>query len=203
MKLHGPHRFLPCLLAAALLATAPSPGTATTLFNEDFGPKPLDSWTPSPLGQESHWSAASGTAAWDGSGHTQLYAGSPQWTDYTVSAQFRLQVEQNYPGGLRGRIDPATGAGYAAWIYPTEGVIKLFRATAWHIDTSGLTLLAQASVGSITASVFHTLALTFDGSQISVALDGTPVIQPPTPPWPPASSRWTSATSSSNSTTSR
>jgi hypothetical protein len=162
----------------ALLAAAPVPGAATTtLFSEDFGPKPLDSWAPSPLGQASHWSAGSGSAAWDGSGHTQLYAGSPQWTDYTVSARLRLQVEQNYPGGLRGRIDPATGAGYAAWIYPTEGVVKLFRATAWHIDTSGLTLLAQASVGSIPANVFHTLALTFDGSQIAVALDGTTVIQ--------------------------
>ena len=45
----------------------------------------------------------------------------------------------DYPGGIRGRIDVNTGAGYAAWLYPTEGVIKLFRTTAWHIDTSGLT----------------------------------------------------------------
>jgi hypothetical protein len=160
-----------------LLATATSPAFATTLFTDDFGPKPLEAWTPSPLGQSSHWDGSAGTAAWDGSAHTQLTAGDPLWDDYTVSARFRLAVEQNYPGGLRGRVDPATGAGYAAWIYPTEGVIKLFRATAWHIDTSGLTLLGQASVGSIPANVFHTLELTFDGSQISVAFNGTPVIQ--------------------------
>ena len=169
-------RFLPCLVAAALLAAA-LPGSAATLFSDDFGPKPLEAWTPSPLGQASHWVGSAGTAAWDGSGHTQLTAGDPQWADYTLSASFRLDVEQNYPGGLRGRIDPATGAGYAAWIYPTEGVIKLFRATAWHIDTSGLTLLDQASVGSIPANVAHTLELTFDGSQISVDFNDTTVIQ--------------------------
>ncbi len=170
------HRFLPCLLAAALLIAATSPGTAITLFSDDFGPKPLESWTPSPLGQSSHWDGSAGTAAWDGSGHTQLVAGDPLWADYTVSASFRLQVEQNHPGGLRGRVDPATGAGYAAWLYPTEGVIKLFRATAWNIDTSGLTLLDQAGVGTIAANVFHTLELTFDGDDISVAFNGTPVI---------------------------
>ena len=170
------HRFLSYLGAAALLAAAALPATATTLFSDDFGPKPLEAWTPSPLGQASHWDGSTGTAAWDGSGHTQLVAGDPLWADYTVSASFRLVVAQNYPGGLRGRIDPETGAGYAAWIYPTEGVIKLFRATAWNIDTSGLTLLDQASVGTIAANVFHTLELEFDGSQISVAFNGTPVI---------------------------
>lgn len=176
MKSRAFHLFLSFVSAVGLLAAA-APLPAATLFSDDFGPKPLEAWALSPLGPSSHWDGSAGTAAWDGSGHTQLVAGDPLWSDYTLSARFRLAVEQNYPGGLRGRIDPATGAGYAAWLYPTEGVVKLFRTTAWHIDTSGLTLLAQASVGSISANVFHTLELTFDGSQISVDLDSTNVIQ--------------------------
>jgi hypothetical protein len=166
---------LGCLLAGVL--ALPAAVAADTLFSDDFGPKPLAAWTPSPLGQAAHWSAASGAAAWDGSGHTQLWAGSAQWTDYTVAATFQLANGSNYPGGLRGRVDPATGAGYAAWLYPGDGVIKLFRATAWHIDTPGLTLLAQASVGNLSASAPHTLALTFSGSQIAVSFDGTTAIQ--------------------------
>ena len=56
-------------------------------------------------------------------------------------------------------------------------MIKLFRVVAWHVDTPGLTLLTQASVGTIAPSVFHNLSLTFQGSAIKVAYDGTDVIQ--------------------------
>jgi hypothetical protein len=163
-----------CLIAGVLIL--PSAAAATTLFSDDFGPKPLASWTPSPLGLAGHWDGSAGTAAYDGGGHTQLWAGSGTWTDYTLEGKFVLANGSNYPGGLRGRVDPATGAGYAAWIYPGDGVIKLFRAVAWNIDTSGLTLLAQASVGTIAPSTVHTLALTFSGDQISVVFNGTPVI---------------------------
>src|SRR5262249_23462238 len=53
---------------------------------------------------------------------------------------------------------------------------KLWRSTAWHIDTEGRTLLAQADVGSISAGAFHTLALRFEGDQISIEFDGQTVI---------------------------
>ena len=163
-----------CLAASVLLL--PSALAASTLFNDDFGAKPLGSWTPSPLGLASHWSGAAGTAAYDGGGHTQLWAGSGSWTDYTLEAKFKLSNGNDFPGGIRGRVNPATGAGYAVWIYPAEGVVKLFRSVAWNIDTAGLTLITQASVGTIAPSVFHTLDLTFSGSQITVALDGTTAI---------------------------
>src|SRR6185312_11921159 len=150
----------------------------SVLLNDDFGPKPLAGWQASPLGLRSNWDASSGAAVYNGGGHTQFYAGGSSWTDYRFQVNVKLDNGSDYPGGIRGRIDVNTGAGYAAWLYPAEGVIKLFRATAWHIDTSGLTLLAQASVsGGITTGVFHTLALDFSGSQISVIFDGTTVIE--------------------------
>ena len=50
-----------CLAAGIFLV--PSAAAASTLFSDDFGAKPLGSWTPSPLGLASHWSGAAGTAA--------------------------------------------------------------------------------------------------------------------------------------------
>jgi hypothetical protein len=149
---------------------------ATTLFTEDFSPNPLRHWTASPLGLATNWTATSGVASYNGGGHTQLFAGDDEWTDYTVEAKFRVPNAQNYPGGIRGRVNVANGESYAAWIYPGDGVIKLFRVVAWHIDTAGLTLLDEASIGTIATGSFHTLALSFDGAQISVSYDGTPVL---------------------------
>jgi Bacterial Ig domain/3-keto-disaccharide hydrolase len=151
-------------------------GGQSILFEDDFGSGTLAQWTISPLGHAENWSVVAGAAAFSGGPHTQLYAGSMAWTDYTVSTRFRLDVSANHPGGLRGRVNTSTGECYAAWLYPSDGVIKLFRSSAWHIDTIPLVTLAEVPVGSITAGVFHTLSLTFTGNQIVVNYDGTDII---------------------------
>jgi hypothetical protein len=153
--------------------TAPPP---PPLFSDDFSGG-LTGWTPSPLGLFSNWTGAAGTAAYNGGGHTQIYAGNNAWTNYKLEVKVRLANGSNFPGGIRGRVNTTTGESYAAWLYPGDGVIKLFRAAAWNIDTPGFAVLAQTSVGTIAPSVFHTLSLTLDGSQISVAFNGTTVIQ--------------------------
>lgn len=150
------------------VAVTTIPVVSTSFLSDDFA-SGLTSWTSSPLGLSTGWSASSGTAAYDGGGHTQLYAGSTSWTDYRVSAKVRVSLAQNHPGGLRGRVDTSTGASYAAWIYPGSSVIKLFRVAAWNIDTTGLTLLGEYTVpGGIAASTFHGLALSFSGQRVSV-----------------------------------
>src|SRR5215469_12960814 len=148
---------------------------ASILFADDFNSGSLSNWTASPLGLFANWSATAHVADYNGGGHTQIYAGSGSWTDYTVETKFQLFSTSDYPGGLRGRVNLSTGQAYAAWIYPTEGAIKLFRTGGWNIDSNGLALLQQANA-NITANVFHRLDLTFSGSQISVAFDGTTVI---------------------------
>ncbi len=172
-----------CLVMVGLLAvgvvstrTASAQSTPFIWFSDDFSAGTLNKWLVSPLGLASNWSAAGGTAAYNGGGHTQLYTGSMTWADYTVETKFQLDNGSNYPGGLRGRLDTTTGQSYAAWIYPSQDVIKLYRATAWHIDTAGLTELGEASVGTIAPGTFHTLSLTFSGSQITVTFNGTAII---------------------------
>ncbi len=84
---------------------------------------------------------------------TQIYAGSDAWTNYSLEARVRLANGSNFPGGLRGRVNTSTGQSYAVWLYPGTGVIRLFRAAAWNIDTPGLVQLAEAPA-TITAGVF-------------------------------------------------
>ena len=149
---------------------------ASILFADDFNSGSLSNWTASPLGLSANWSATAHVADYNGGGHTQIYAGSGSWTDYTVETKFQLFSTSDYPGGLRGRVNLSTGQSYAAWLYPAESTIKLFRTGAWNIDSSGLVLLQQVTVSTITANTFHRLALNFSGSQIKVIYDGTTVI---------------------------
>ncbi|HWZ42268.1 MAG TPA: Ig-like domain-containing protein [Candidatus Saccharimonadales bacterium] len=149
---------------------------ATISFADDFNGGSLSNWTASPLGLLGNWSASNHAADYNGGGHTQIYAGSSSWADYTVEAKFQLFSGNNYPGGLRGRVNLSTGTSYAAWLYPGSSQIKLFRTGGWNIDSPGLVMLQQATVSSMAANVFHRLDLSFSGAQITVSYDGTVVI---------------------------
>src|SRR5262249_15279587 len=149
----------------------------TVLFTDDFNSASLSQWAASPLGLFANWSAAGDLADYNGGGHTQIYAGSGSWTEYTVESKFQLFSANNYPGRLRGRVDPVRGAPYAASLQPATSTIKLFRHGGTHIDSPGLAVPAQAQVSGLTPNAFHTLALTFSSSQITVSLDGASVIQ--------------------------
>ncbi len=175
--------------AANLVATSSGGGSTTVtgaytylnpasiLFQDPFNLASLANWTASPLGLFSNWTATQDLADYNGGGHTQLYAGSPSWTDYTVEARFNVFSISNYPGGLRGRVNLSTGAGYEAWILPNSRTIALYRATGWSIDSPGLAALGSFTVANMDPNVFHSLRLSFSGTQISVIYDGTTIIQ--------------------------
>jgi hypothetical protein len=61
-------------------------------------------------------------------------------------------------------------------MYPATGQLRLYRDTAWNIDTAGLTQLGVASGIVFDTVNFHTLRLTFRGSVIEVYYDQTLVI---------------------------
>ena len=167
--------------------TVTAPGAANTpqvipvtlvvsnlLLSSTFDSGTMDGWTYSPLGLASNWSVTGQALVYNGGGHTQVYAGNSAWTDYTIQAGIKLATLNDYPGGIRGRVNPSTGAAYTVWLYPHEGLLKLYRNTAWNID-SGVVLLGQASVDFDVLN-FHTVALSFSGSAIQVSYDGTSVI---------------------------
>lgn len=144
------------------------------LFSDQFA-SGSSQWTASPLGLASNWTVSGGSFNYNGGGHTQQYAGSGSWTDYTVSADITLANRSNYPGGLRGRVNLTTGASYAVWLYPADNAIKLFRTAAWAIDSPGLTLLGQSPT-LLLDTAKHTVRLQFVGNQIMVYYDSTLII---------------------------
>src|SRR2546425_8597381 len=166
---------------AGALTDRPQLGSQTAvagsvLLKDDFNDGAADGWTISPLGGAAGWSVVDRVYTYDGGGHTQSYRGTASWTDYTLEAKIRLATLSNYPGGIRGRVDPGTGAGYAVWVFPGTGEIRLVRATAWHIDSPGLTVLGVASGIRFETGTFHTLRVTFTGRAIGVYFDGILVI---------------------------
>ncbi len=138
------------------------------LFSDNFSAG-AGNWTVGPLGFASGWSVANGFYNYNGGGHTQSWAGSPSWTDYTVATDFKLASVNDYPGGIRGRLNPSTGSGYGLWVYPAERVLKLYRIGQWNID-AGFTLLGQSGQLTMDTNV-HTVRLTFIGSTIQVYYD--------------------------------
>ncbi len=130
----------------------------------------LQGWANSPLGLAQDWSIVSGAIQNNGGGHTQLYAGDGNWSNYDLKADIKLASLSDYPGGIRGRVNPASGASYALWLYPNEGIVRLYRTVAWNID-SGFTQLGQANF-AFDATRFHTFEMSFQGSTIQVLVDG-------------------------------
>src|SRR5215467_4439832 len=69
--------------------------SANLLFADDFNSGSLGNWSASPLGLFSNWTSNSDVADYNGGGHTQIFAGSGSWTDYTVQAKFQLFSSSN------------------------------------------------------------------------------------------------------------
>lgn len=160
---------------------ADSPQTISVSLNvtnfllvSNFANQGLQGWVVSPLGSGANWSVVNGAAQYSGAGNSQIYAGDSSWTDYSLNVPFRLSSMQDWPGGIRGRVNPATGAGYMAWVYPALGEVILYKASGWTIN-SGLTQLAAATAAFDTAN-YHNLTMVFSGTQIQVQYDGNTII---------------------------
>jgi hypothetical protein len=138
------------------------------LFSDDFS-SGAGNWSISPLGNAAGWSVVNGAFSYNSVGESEQYAGSSAWTDYTVSTDFQLASVNDYPGGLRGRVNTTTGASYGVWIYPAERVLKLFRIGQWNIDAD-LTVLGQSAQLPIDTNA-HNLRLVFKGTTIQVYFD--------------------------------
>ena len=161
--------------ASGTQTVAISFSVSNLFLNSNFATSDLEGWVPSPLGLAGNWSIANATLNYSGGGPTQLYAGNSSWTDYSVSATFKLSSTANYPGGIRGRVNSTTGASYIAWMYPANGTVRLFKNTTWSIDTGNLVQLGVGNASFDTTN-FHTLQMSFAGTQIQVFYDGKLII---------------------------
>jgi hypothetical protein len=128
-------------------------------------------WIISPMGLGNGWSVSNGVYSYSGLGLSQSCAGNSAWTDYTFDSNIQLSNMSNWPGGVRGRVNPSTGAGYVVWLYPGSGKAILYRVPQWNINGPGLTQLAVAPLSFDTSSA-HDLRMDFHGNVISADWDG-------------------------------
>jgi hypothetical protein len=151
------------------------PTGSQVLFSDNFsgsGTDPL--WT----SVQGTWTVANGTM--HGSGPLQNYATaytSGNWTDYTVQAGIQLPAGA-FGSGIGGRVNPSTGAHYAAWIYPegplrVSAVLELIKFEGW--TTWSGTPMATVSLPNV-GTTPHTLILGFQGNNVQVSYNGTPYI---------------------------
>jgi hypothetical protein len=155
-----------------------------TDFYEDFirapGLKPRWPW----LVQSGNWVLTNG-AIQNGLNGLNTYSFAyvtNRWSNYSVEARIRFGTN-SYGGGLGGRLDPATGRQYAAWIYP-EGstgypkTLRLVKFNSWGIfgyqNVNGQAM-AQVPLEFVGTN-WHALRLSFHGNQISVDIDGSRVL---------------------------
>ncbi|HEV2435683.1 MAG TPA: YDG domain-containing protein [Verrucomicrobiae bacterium] len=110
--------------------------------------------------------------------HGFAYIDNTNWADYTVQAQIQFTATNAWGGGIGGRLNATSGAHYAAWVFPEKSggpaVLQLIKFagwwTPWNVDP-----LVQVTLPAVGTS-WHTLALTFQGTNISVNFDGVPEI---------------------------
>jgi len=163
---------------ASNIATVTISVTSISIFADNFtrlpgAPAPLLPWT----GVSGTWTVANGVLQGSGTAlsYSQIYyAPSPLWDNYSVEGRFKFAATA-FGGGLGCRVNPVTGAHYAAWVYPDNsaaGKNMLVLGKMWSWTTYGDVLMAQASLPSV-GTGFHTLRMVCSGSRIQVYYDGS------------------------------
>jgi hypothetical protein len=104
------------------------------------------------------------------------------WTNYSVQARVRFSSINSYGGGLGARVNPVTGAHYAAWIFPENSnvgssilrIIKFQEWIAYEYTNVTFQPMVQANLPGVGTN-WHTLQLNVQGNQISASYDGVVV----------------------------
>ena len=151
---------------------------AGTLFFDDFtrgtDPGPLSPW----IVQSGIWTVTGGVLN-GGPNALQnfefVYVPN-NWTDYSVQGQVKFSTTNAWGGGIGGRLDPTTGAHYAAWVYPEgspggSNVLNLVKYDDWN----SWRLMQQVSLPGVGTN-WHSVKLVFQGSQITVYYDTNQVL---------------------------
>ena len=155
------------------------------LFSDGFSrladPGPLSPW----VVHSGNW-AATGEVLDAGTNTLQSYGYAyitNSWTDFSVEGRIRFSTTNAWGGGLGGRLNPATGAHYAAWIYPESSpggahTLKLIKFQTWtSFGYNGASGAAMAVANlPATGTNWLTLKLAFHGNQVAAYCDGTQVV---------------------------
>jgi hypothetical protein len=163
------------------IAVSPAGAIFADNFSRATSPGSLAPWIP----QSGAWMLSDGALVC-GPNIPQIYSYAyltNTWSDYAVQARVRFSISNAWGGGIGGRLNPATGAHYALWLYPDASPggakrLKLIKFQDWaafaYNGTNGVEM-QQVSVPSVGTN-WHALKLAFLGNQISVSYDGAQVM---------------------------
>jgi len=136
-------------------------------------PAPLLPW----VQQLGAWSITNGQLVGSSGSNSygHAYCNGNTWSNYAVQARIQFSSTNGYGGGIGGRLDPTSGAHYAAWIYPDGSIsggnllklIKFEQWGLWHFTPMATNHLPAVGTNE------HTLTMVFQGTQITVYLDGS------------------------------
>ena len=163
---------------AMVTITVTAPGE---LFYDTFS-RPASDGTIFPWVQQAgSWSITNNAlvGSSDTNSYGYAYYNGAGWSDYSVQAQIQFSTNGAWGGGLGGRLNPATGAHYAVWVYPEASpftnngtaVMQLVKYSGW----TTYTVMAGATLPSVQTAA-HTVRLVFQGTNIAVYFDGNPIL---------------------------
>ncbi len=171
-------------VATVTIATAATGIWFADGFSRLTDPGPLSPW----VVQSGNWAVTGGafkaeTSALLNYGYAYL---TNSWTNYSVEGRIQFSTPNAWGGGLGGRLNPATGAHYAAWVYPEgspggSNVLRLIKFQSWtSFGYSGSigAAMAEASLAAVGTN-WHSLKLAFRENQIAVFYDGNQVLSVP------------------------
>ena len=156
------------------------------LFSDNFtrgsDPGPLDPWQV----QSGNWTVTGGamkggTNAFTTYGFAYI---TNSYNNYSVQAKVQFQAAA-FGGGIGGRLNPATGSHYAAWIYPENStggsnVLRLIKFQSYssfsYLGVGGP--IAEVNLPAVGTN-FHTVKLAFLWNRIAVYFDGNLMITAP------------------------
>ena len=157
------------------------PGVQGQLFSDDFtrgtDPGPLAPW----LAQSGNWTMTGGVLQGGTNGlfgYSSAYV-TNSWTNYSVQARIQFPAGA-FGGGLAARLNSATGARYAIWIYPEgsaggSNLLKLLKFQTW--TTFGYLSAVSVPMQSVSLAAvgtnWHSVKLDLRGSRITVSYDGS------------------------------
>ncbi len=110
--------------------------------------------------------------------YSYAYYDDRHGTDYTVEGDIQIPADSLFGGGIGGRVNPATGAHYGAWVYPPDSVggkpvvsvLKLWKFRSWTDIDLMTSMMDEVDLPPVGIGQ-HTLKMTFTGNQIKVYYD--------------------------------
>lgn len=165
--------------ATVTISVTATNGQSPDLYSDDFVKckgTASDPWQVAPGSVGGTWNAVGGTMQGTGIGDYGYSHLNSIWTNYSVDAQVQL-TSGSYGGGVGSRLNPSTGAHYAAWLYPGANSIKLVKFTnwnTWNYNGTASTPMAQTNVA--VDNGWHPLQLICSNNFLQVFYHGTNVL---------------------------